>query len=84
MKNFYTMDINELVRDYEDITKRMTKVNNAAYFKMLPAKNAMFKALEKRGYFKKAHNKATAPKNNAVWFDPSMPCYYTILQHGMH
>ena len=79
MKNFYTMDISELVKDYEDITERMKKVDSETYIRMSKARNAMHKALENRGYFKKAHNKSTAPKSNRVWGGG-----YVTLTYGMH
>lgn len=48
-KSFATMPLDELKTAYKHIAYRMHNVSNKAYFKMLPAKNAMYRALVARG-----------------------------------
>lgn len=46
---FERMDSDTLLKEFNSISYRMSFVSNAAYCRMLPVKNAMYRVLKARG-----------------------------------
>lgn len=65
-KDFYKMDMNELIADYNHLAYEMKTMRYSAYTKCLPALNAMYRAIKARGGNVRTNTNNTVTTHNVA------------------